>query len=221
MRLFAGHLSLLFLCCSVAHAQGGAPNIYPRDLYAGENVVTISHERGIDRIRFTSSANTRVEIPSIRGCPKQVDVRVFIDNPTTSEFVQFLVHDCTGAFTAQTVNAENWEIRHERLRVEVGKDSCIPALVGTSGRKDIDSMVADDPRIRIELPRKRGETWVSTQEDTLRYRIFVARKHYYFYSLGMQLVTTLSEQLDGTVELKNGCGTTFEISFPENNRTKL
>jgi two-component sensor histidine kinase/CHASE2 domain-containing sensor protein len=34
-------------------------------------------------------------------------------------------------------------------------------------------------------------------------------------SLGMQLVTTLTEQLDGTIELRNGVGTTFEISFPE------
>lgn len=34
-------------------------------------------------------------------------------------------------------------------------------------------------------------------------------------SLGMQLVTTLSEQLKGTVVLKNDGGTTFEISFPE------
>jgi two-component sensor histidine kinase/CHASE2 domain-containing sensor protein len=40
-------------------------------------------------------------------------------------------------------------------------------------------------------------------------------------SLGMQLVATLSEQLDGRVAMKNGCGTTFEISFPENNGTKL
>ena len=40
-------------------------------------------------------------------------------------------------------------------------------------------------------------------------------------SLGMQLVTTLSEQLDGTISLKNGCGTTFEISFPEQNPTQL
>ena len=39
-------------------------------------------------------------------------------------------------------------------------------------------------------------------------------------SLGMQLVTTLSEQLKGTVVLKNEGGTTFEISFPENGRTK-
>lgn len=40
-------------------------------------------------------------------------------------------------------------------------------------------------------------------------------------SLGMQLVTTLAEQLDGTVTMKNGVGTAFEITFPENNRTKL
>jgi two-component sensor histidine kinase/CHASE2 domain-containing sensor protein len=40
-------------------------------------------------------------------------------------------------------------------------------------------------------------------------------------SLGMQLVTTLADQLDGTVALKNGCGTTFEISFPEANPIKV
>ncbi len=36
-------------------------------------------------------------------------------------------------------------------------------------------------------------------------------------SLGMQIVTTLSEQIDGTIELSNGSGTAFEILFPEGN----
>ncbi len=39
-------------------------------------------------------------------------------------------------------------------------------------------------------------------------------------SLGMQLVTTLAEQLDGTITMRNGVGTTFEITFPERNRSK-
>jgi len=34
-------------------------------------------------------------------------------------------------------------------------------------------------------------------------------------SLGMQLVTALTDQLEGTIELRNGTGTTFEINFPE------
>ena len=34
-------------------------------------------------------------------------------------------------------------------------------------------------------------------------------------SLGMQLITTLTEQLDGSIELINGTGTRFEITFPE------
>jgi two-component sensor histidine kinase/CHASE2 domain-containing sensor protein len=37
-------------------------------------------------------------------------------------------------------------------------------------------------------------------------------------SLGMQIVTTLTEQLDGTVELLNGNGTTFVIDFPESTK---
>ncbi len=40
-------------------------------------------------------------------------------------------------------------------------------------------------------------------------------------SLGMQLVTTLAEQIDGTIALMNGTGTTFEITFPEAHKTKL
>lgn len=35
-------------------------------------------------------------------------------------------------------------------------------------------------------------------------------------SLGMQIVTTLADQLDGTISLQNGAGTTFEIKFPDN-----
>jgi two-component sensor histidine kinase/CHASE2 domain-containing sensor protein len=40
-------------------------------------------------------------------------------------------------------------------------------------------------------------------------------------SLGMQIVTTLTEQLEGTITLRNGVGTTFEIQFPEITETKL
>jgi two-component sensor histidine kinase/CHASE2 domain-containing sensor protein len=39
-------------------------------------------------------------------------------------------------------------------------------------------------------------------------------------SLGLQLVNTLTEQLDGTVALHNGTGTTFEITFPESKKSK-
>lgn len=34
-------------------------------------------------------------------------------------------------------------------------------------------------------------------------------------SLGMQIITTLAEQLDGTIHMSNGVGTRFDISFPE------
>lgn len=34
-------------------------------------------------------------------------------------------------------------------------------------------------------------------------------------SLGMQLITTLTEQLDGNIEMTNGAGTRFAITFPE------
>ena len=36
-----------------------------------------------------------------------------------------------------------------------------------------------------------------------------------------ELVTTLAEQLDGTIAMRNGTGTTFEISFPETHSAKL
>jgi two-component sensor histidine kinase len=35
-------------------------------------------------------------------------------------------------------------------------------------------------------------------------------------SLGLQLVNILVEQLEGTIELQNGAGTTFKILFKEN-----
>ena len=40
-------------------------------------------------------------------------------------------------------------------------------------------------------------------------------------SLGLQLVTTLTEQLDGTIAMRNGSGTTFEITIPEAQPKKL
>ena len=34
-------------------------------------------------------------------------------------------------------------------------------------------------------------------------------------SLGMQIITTLADQLDGNIQMFNGSGTRFEISFPK------
>jgi len=40
-------------------------------------------------------------------------------------------------------------------------------------------------------------------------------------SLGLQLVTSLTDQIEGTIDIRNGSGTSFEIVFPETHKTKL
>ncbi len=154
MRLF--FLLLLFLCAVsnlTAQRRFGETTIYPTQLYPGENVITISNEHGIDKIRPRASSNTTVILPTITGCPKQVDVRVVVANSTTGESVDFTVYDCNGLFGTQSIPSENWTIRRESTgKVEVGRDTCVPCEISTTDVKTVDSIVVNNPNFTVRMP---------------------------------------------------------------------
>ena len=167
-------LALSALCIVVAtlplSAQEGT-TFYPNILYPGENVVTLKNPKGIETVRVQASRNTVVRVPEIGGCPTTVDVRVWVENPTTDESVDFTVYNCEGRFMSTTIHAENWTIRHEDTGpVQVGRDTCLRCEVITSGTKIVDSIVVIGRRLSVRMPTPRGP-WQSTEADPLSYRI--------------------------------------------------
>lgn len=170
------------LCLSTeAGAQtspnGAAPKkttYYPNEVYPGETIVTITNASGIERVRYRSSSSVRVVVPRITGCPTSVDVTVQVDDAVTEEQVGFTVYDCTGEFTSETLLSDHWQILHHRIApIPVGGDTCTDAAVTVEGqqRKVIDSMVSDDPAVRIEMPARVGGEWAAIATEPLAYRI--------------------------------------------------
>lgn len=154
----------------LAQPRPAQTTIYPNRLYPGENVITITNEGGIDKIRPRPSSNTVVQMPTIRGCPTTVTVRVRVNNATTGESVDFTVYDCAGTFSTQTATAENWTIRREFTGpVEIGKDTCIICEVVTTDEKVIDSIVVNNPRFTVMMPSG-GAPWHAVG-SSLNYRI--------------------------------------------------
>jgi hypothetical protein len=101
----------LLTISSMAQWRSGNTTIYPEKLYPGENVVTITNERGIDKIRYRATPNTVVTIPSIPSCAGEVQIRVRVDDPTSNESLDLTLYDCDGNFISHTLQSENWTIR--------------------------------------------------------------------------------------------------------------
>jgi len=132
-------------------AQG--PRIYPDRLYVGDNVVTITFNAGIESIRATPSRNTSVVIPTIRSCPRTVNINVRLADPSVHERVDILVSGCGGSLHTLQLTTEDWTIRHENTGpVEVGRDTCLVCEIVTPNEKIVDSIVVRDPRFRVTMP---------------------------------------------------------------------
>lgn len=148
---------------SVAQAQ---LSVYPSILYNGENIVTIKHPSGIERIRATSTRGVQPFAPNITGCPKQVDVRVLVLNPNPQETVTFTVFDCDGKFSTVDIISENWTIRHERSGpVMIGRDTCLQCFITTSDEREVDSIFSTNPQYRVIMPPKQDGKWIARGDD--------------------------------------------------------
>jgi hypothetical protein len=149
----------------MAQWRSGNTTIYPEKLYPGENVVTITNERGIDKIRYRATPNTVVTIPSIPSCAGEVHIRVRVDDPTSNESVDLTLYDCDGSFVSHTLQSENWTIRKEYTgKVKVGGDTCLSCEINTTERKLVDSIVVDDPRFTVRMPRG-SRPWTAEGDD--------------------------------------------------------
>jgi hypothetical protein len=157
-----------------AWAQRGVsqPEFYPERIYPGENIITITSERGIERIVTAGSRFTTVSVPKIQECPKSVNVGVTVRRATTNEQVEFTVFDCDGRFTTHTISAENWTVREEFTgNIVVGKDTCLDCRIESGEGKLVDSIVVSDPRMHVEMPAPSNGPWQVQGGVDFHYRV--------------------------------------------------
>jgi hypothetical protein len=184
MRLLLTGLVAAFLLPAVVSAQTRSETTYyPDEIYPGENIVTITNAAGIERIRFRSTPGVKVIASTVLGCPTSVDVQIQVTNAVDEETVVFMVNDCHGGFGSSTLRSDNWTIRHHVIGPQpVGRDTCTTAEVtiganslgirGAEGsEKIIDSMVSDDPMVRVVMPEKEDGMWRALDREPLYYRI--------------------------------------------------
>jgi len=148
-------LLLFALLTGAAHAQwrSGSMTIYPEKLYPGENVITLSNSKGIDKVRYRASRNAVVTVPAIAPCATSIDISVRVADPTSNESVDFTIYDCSGDFVTHTLPSENWTIRKEYTgRIEVGRDTCLLCEISTTEPKLVDSIAIADPRFTVRMP---------------------------------------------------------------------
>lgn len=161
---FSFRTALLYslILCGVSISSslyGQTTEVYPPELYPGENVLTIKSPRGIENLRVLKTRNLRVEAPDgyIGGCPDSVNIRVFVDSATTMENLELTVFHCDGSISQSNIQNRDWRIRQEYTgRVDIGSDTCISCFVESSRLMFLDSIVVDHPGLRVEIPALRS-----------------------------------------------------------------
>lgn len=167
-------LSTLLLCFGTLAAQDGGDqtHLYPQRIYPGDNVITITSSKGIDRIRYRATPNTRVIMPTISGCPKEVNVQVQVSNPQTEEGVDFTIYDCDGGFITKSVSQERWTIVHVNTGgVPLGTDTCLSLELDWNDEKIIDSIEVTDPHLSVRMPDPEGGPWLVLPAVPFHYQV--------------------------------------------------
>lgn len=162
--------ALLVPMLLAAQGRSGRTTIHPTEIYPGQNVITIKNENGIDKIRVRTTSKTSAEVPPVSGCPTSVEVRVQVDDPTTSEQLDLTVYDCNGAFTTSTLRGQNWQIRKEYTgKVVLGRDTCLQCEIITTEARLVDSIVVNDPNFRVIMPAG-GPPWRAVDNE-FKYKV--------------------------------------------------
>ena len=144
---------MLVALVSTGSLLAQARRIYPTKIYPGDNIITITNAKGIDRIGYSATSKTKVDIPQLSRCQKEVNLHVHLSDPTSRETLQFTIYECDGGIYTQEMRFETWDIRHERTGlVEVGSDTCIVCEIVTSEPKLVDSITIADPQFSVGLP---------------------------------------------------------------------
>jgi len=155
---------LLLLCARVLHAQNF--RVYPPEMYAGANVITISASAGIASIQMrsggtwvpiasgTATATYKIiSAPTFARCAPSARLIVFVRGVNRTAAIQLRVVDCGGDVHFENLETSTrWNVYHEEFgRVPLGTTACHTFRVDVSGGTEfvIDSIRSPSPLFAI------------------------------------------------------------------------
>ncbi len=130
--------------------------VYPPELYAGENVVTIRIPGGIREIRAAHTPNISVEGAGVVSCNEEHQLYVTLHSASEQAALELTIVDCRNRRYVRTITQNTvWTVDQNRFNtVEVGKTVCRDFHIRSTGleRLYLDSITIADPRAKINVP---------------------------------------------------------------------
>jgi len=132
------------------------------------------------------------------------------------DFADYISRLTSDLFRSYSVNPERIELITHAEKVSLGIDSAIPCglIINELVSNCLKHAFPDgrQGRIEVALVPKNGMYELTVRDNGVGFPKGLDFRN--TDSLGLQLVTTLTDQLDGTIELNsNGVGTEFRILF--------
>lgn len=152
------------LCASVLHAQDF--RVYPPEIYAGANVITISASAGLATIQmrsggtwvpitsgFSTSGYKIVSSPSFARCATSARMIIFVRGVNRTISIPLRVVDCSGEVHFESIETTTrWNVYREEFgAVPLGTTACHTFRVDVNGGGEfvIDSISSPSPLFAI------------------------------------------------------------------------
>jgi hypothetical protein len=158
LRVTALLVFVLVLAASAPlRAQGGGLDVYPTELYSGDNVITIKHPDGIRRIAIVSATpNLSIEGDGTLDCETSHDLHVYRATAHDAAMLRLLIVDCRGGRQEITLRDNTtWvlEIRNFGA-VPTGERECMMFYIRSNRESEaetLDSVSVADPHVSLRF----------------------------------------------------------------------
>lgn len=155
-------LAILMLCLLLAgvsptlYAQDDP--VYPPELYAGMNVITVKFPAGILEIRVNHTPNMIVEGAGLLSCVTEHELYATVYTASQPVALELLIIDCNNRRYVRNLALNTiWTVDYNRFSTaETGETVCRNFQIRSTSLDILilDSITVDDPRITMRLPSR-------------------------------------------------------------------
>lgn len=132
--------------------------VYPPELYAGENVLTVRLPNGIREIRAVHTPTMSVEGTGIISCKNEHELYVTVHTASEQSVLELTIIDCRNRRYVRSLNLNTvWTVDQNRFsNVEEGATVCRDFHIRSTGLETLylDSITVGDPNVQIRVPER-------------------------------------------------------------------
>lgn len=143
---------LLISIPSMLLAQG--VSVYPTELYRGQNVITIKHPAGIERVEIASTRYIESESSTgfLSDCPDSINIEAGVLSVTSGEKLELTIYGCDGSLVSRSLTTQNWTILHEYTGdVELTTDTCLSCRIEGGGIRWLRDIETTNPDLVVRI----------------------------------------------------------------------